>query len=221
MKIIVYFLNILRDLTVCGTLDYIRYNFLRKNCQFSSRHSRLLNYKKPSIEIDKSAKLSIQGTLKLNEAYPRKSLKKAVLKLEKDGALEVKGSFNAYYDTEIWVYPKAKLTLGSGYINAGTQLRCMERITIGNGCAIGRNVLIMDLDAHEITYADGSKNQFTAPVTIGDHVWIGAGATVLKGVTIGDNAIVGAGSVVTKDIPPNCIVAGNPARVIRENISWK
>lgn len=221
MKIIRYFLNILKDLAVCGVGDYIRYNFLRKNCRFSSRHSRLLNYKKPSIEIHKSARLSVQGTLKLNEAYPRNSLKKAVLKLEKDSALEVKGSFNAYYDTEIWVYPKAKLTLGSGYINAGTQLRCMERITIGNQCAIGRNVLIMDLDAHEITYADGRKNAITAPVTIGNHVWIGAGATVLKGVTIGDNAIVGAGSVVTKDVPANCIVAGNPAKVIRENICWK
>jgi acetyltransferase-like isoleucine patch superfamily enzyme len=106
-------------------------------------------------------------------------------------------------------------------MNAGAQLRCMERITIGDGCAIARNVLIMDFDAHDITYEDGRKNQNTAPVTIGSHVWIGAGATILKGVTIGDNAIVGAGSVVTRDVPPNTIVAGNPARIIRENIQWK
>ena len=61
----------------------------------------------------------------------------------------------------------------------------------------------------------------TAPISIGNHVWIGAGATILKGVTIGDNAIIGAGSVVTKDVPPNTIVAGNPAHIIRQRIEWR
>lgn len=57
----------------------------------------------------------------------------------------------------------------------------------------------------------------TAPVTIGDNVWIGGGAILLPGVTIGDNVVIGAGSVVTKDIPSNTIAYGNPCRVIREN----
>lgn len=221
MKKLNYLINICRDLLSCGIVDYIRFNFISKNCIYASRHSRLINYKKPSIEISPRAKLFINGRLKLNEAYPRNCLKKAVLKLEADGTMEVQGNFNAYYDTEIWVYPNARLTLGSGYINAGTQIRCMEHIQIGSQCAIGRNVLIMDLDAHEITYSNGEKNKFTAPVIIGKHVWIGAGATILKGVTIGDNAIIGAGSVVTKDVKPNCIVAGNPAKVIRENAQWR
>ncbi len=57
----------------------------------------------------------------------------------------------------------------------------------------------------------------TAPVTIGNNVWIGGGAIILPGVTIGDNVVIGAGSVVTKDIPDNTIAYGNPCRVIREN----
>ncbi|AXU27691.1 TPA: sugar O-acetyltransferase [Clostridioides difficile] len=57
----------------------------------------------------------------------------------------------------------------------------------------------------------------TAPVTIGDNVWIGGGAIIMPGVTIGDNVVIGAGSVVTKDIPSNMIAYGNPCRIIREN----
>ena len=55
----------------------------------------------------------------------------------------------------------------------------------------------------------------TAPVIIGNNVWIGGGAIILPGVTIGDNVVIGAGSIVTKDIPDNVIAAGNPYRVIR------
>jgi galactoside O-acetyltransferase len=54
------------------------------------------------------------------------------------------------------------------------------------------------------------------PVIIGKRVWIGFNAIVLKGVTIGEGAVIGAGSVVTRDVPPYCIVAGNPARIVRE-----
>ena len=221
MRYINYLHSLLSDLRNCGAADYIRYNYLKKNIRFGSEGGKIRNLDKPSMQISDSADVHIDGFLNLNTAYPKKSMKKAVLVLENGSNLNIQGIFQAYYDTEIWVYPKGTLSLGSGYINAGTQVRCMERIEIGDGCAIGRNVLIMDFDAHEITYENGNKNRITAPVTIGRHVWIGAGATILKGVTIGDNAIIGAGSVVTKDVPANTIVAGNPAKVIRQNIQWK
>ncbi|GIQ80928.1 hypothetical protein KIPB_001808 [Kipferlia bialata] len=57
--------------------------------------------------------------------------------------------------------------------------------------------------------------ELSKPVTIGNRVWLGMGAQILPGVTIGDDCVVGAGSVVTRDIPPGCVVAGVPARVIR------
>ena len=59
------------------------------------------------------------------------------------------------------------------------------------------------------------------PVHIGNHVWIGRSAIILKGVTIGAGAIVGAGSVVTRDVPARSLVAGNPAKVIKENVEWE
>ena len=65
------------------------------------------------------------------------------------------------------------------------------------------------------TYDRFCKTQ-TAPVIIGNNVWIGGNVNVLPGVTIGDNVVIGAGSVVTKDIPANCVAVGNPCRVIRK-----
>ena len=111
--------------------------------------------------------------------------------------------------------------MGWSYINAGAQIRCMERIKIGNKCAIGRNVMIMDFDAHKIIYRDGNSNKITEPVIIEDNVWIGAGATILKGVTIGKGAVVGAGAVVTRDVPQNTIVAGSPATIIKRDVIWE
>lgn len=221
MDIFGYIHGLIRDLRVCGIRDYVRYNFLSENCRLSSRHSRFRNLYRPSVRMSGGSRMDIEGSLTLNEAYPAGSMKKAVLVLERNSRLEVNGHFKVYYDSEVWVYPGGKLQLGYGYANAGAQIRCMEHICIGNHCAIGRNVMIMDFDAHEITYSDGRKNRVTAPVVIGKHVWIGAGATILKGVTIGDHAVIGAGAVVTKDVPARTIVAGNPARVIREGISWE
>ena len=82
----------------------------------------------------------------------------------------------------------------------------MERISIGNRCTFGNNVVIVDHD-HSI---HGEKTEFvTDPVVIEDGAWIGANVVILKGVTIGKEAVIAAGSVVTKAVPDNCIfIAG-------------
>ncbi|MGL6114262.1 MAG: sugar O-acetyltransferase [Cetobacterium sp.] len=103
-----------------------------------------------------------------------------------------------------------------------------NKIIIGDNALIAPNVQIYTafhpLNAEERfgkLSEDGTfefcKTQ-TAPVTIGNNVWIGGGAIIMPGVTIGDNVVIGAGSVVTKDIPSNKIAYGNPCRVIRDNI---
>ena len=84
-------------------------------------------------------------------------------------------------------------------------------MSIGSGCAFAWEVLIMDTDFHSVDGRDSGD----APVTIGDSVWIGAGAKILKGVTVGDGAMIAAGAIVTRDVPAGALVAENPARVIR------
>ncbi|PQA77836.1 DapH/DapD/GlmU-related protein [Rhodoferax sp. TS-BS-61-7] len=93
-------------------------------------------------------------------------------------------------------------------------------VKIGHRCLIGANVTISDSDFHpsrskERRYTTNQDAIASSPVEIGDNVFIGANSIILKGVTIGENSVIGAGSVVTKSIPSNCVVAGNPARVIK------
>ncbi|PKP01644.1 MAG: capsule biosynthesis protein CapJ [Bacteroidetes bacterium HGW-Bacteroidetes-6] len=89
-----------------------------------------------------------------------------------------------------------------------------------NGIELGKNFLFapgVKLISSNHDFADKSLVAKADPIRIGDNVWLGAGAIVLPGVSIGSNVVVGAGSVVTKSFPDNVVIAGNPARIIREN----
>lgn len=100
-------------------------------------------------------------------------------------------------------------------ISPGCRISASDEITIGDGTMLANGVYITDSDWHGI-YDRIKRPLPPTPVHIGRNVWLGDHSTILKGVTIGDNSIVGAGAVVTRDIPANVIVAGNPARVVRE-----
>lgn len=104
------------------------------------------------------------------------------------------------------------------FIGDGCTLAAASTISIGNDCLISALVRIHDNDGHPLT-PDRRHEPIgvddVAAVTIGNNVWIGAAATILKGVTIGTNAIVATGAVITHDVPPNTVVAGNPARVVK------
>jgi acetyltransferase-like isoleucine patch superfamily enzyme len=95
----------------------------------------------------------------------------------------------------------------------GVRIGSAEQIRIGDNCMIASNSYIADSDWHDIY--NRIEMGKTAPVDIADNVWVGEGAIVCKGVSIGKNSIIGAGAVVVSDIPPNCISAGNPARIVK------
>lgn len=168
-----------------------------------------------------TGRITGNGRLLLNANLLPGSNAECYVILGDNSELVINGNVSLHSNARLGLKKDSKLEIGSGYIQRGSYIHCANSITIGKEVVISRDCYITDSDWHPIVDENGMQINLDAPIKIGNHVWICQGATILKGVTIGDGAIVGAGAVVTKDVPPKTIVAGNPAKVIKENIEWK
>ena len=150
---------------------------------------------------------------------------------KKTGAVIIGEHVSLYAGCSFSIGENGRCTIGDFTMLNGALIMAEELIEIGSHCLVSWNVGIADSDFHPLEpaqrlidaqalapYFEGRPPRpklETAPVKIGNNVWIGMGAVILKGVTIGDNSVVAAGAIVTKSVPANKIVAGNPAAVIR------
>lgn len=174
------------------------------------RDADVIPFRKSQVRIDGT--IDGGGRLEIGFRWPGNFFEPTTFVVDEGGRCTVKGNFKIAGGGSVVVGPAGHLDLkgGIGINNRGT-LACFERITIGIDAHIGPEVLIRDSDSH----TTGEGRTPTQPIMIGDRVWIGARAIILKGVTIGEGAVIAAGSIVTKDVEPNTLVAGNPARFIR------
>lgn len=169
------------------------------------------------FKISRRACINVSADFTVNFFETSRKVEGASFIVAKDALAEIKGNFKMLYGADVKIFEGGKLFLGSGYTNAGVQIRCSQSIRIGNNVAIAKDVVIMDSDAHEIFY-DGYE--MSKGICIEDNVWIGTRAMILKGVTVGEGSMIAAGAVVTKDVPPHSMVAGVPARVIKTDIGF-
>lgn len=191
------------------------YNFklykLRKIPLLISRNSIMKIHKGSIISVD-------EGRVEFGFDFLGRG--KTSLKMSENSQLNIKGSSVICNGCRITIEKGGRIQLGKDiFINENTRITAYDEISIGDGCWIAWDVNIIDTDFHEIV-VNGMVKPKEAKIVIGDKVWIGARAIVLKGVKIGKGAVVAAGSVVTGDVPPECLVAGNPAKIIRENVKW-
>lgn len=149
------------------------------------------------------------------------------------------GLFFVAGGAEIRIGPQAQITFGEGicflrdfsahfrgtvtigknvFFNRGCHVVVYNMLSIGDNCLFGEQVSIHD-EEHIVARGGepvAARGWVTAPIIIGQNVWVGAKATILPGVQIGDNAVIGAHAVVTRDVPANTVAVGVPARVVRK-----
>ncbi|MEP7071464.1 MAG: acyltransferase [Verrucomicrobiota bacterium] len=147
-------------------------------------------------------------------------------------AVRIGNHVSCYAGCSFSLGQNARVTIGDFTLLNGALIMAEECIEIGSHCLISWNVGIADSDFHPLAPAQRlidaralapylpdrppRPRLRTAPVVVSDNVWIGMNAVLLKGVTVGENSVVAAGAVVTKSVAPNCVVAGNPAVVVKE-----
>ncbi len=161
------------------------------------------------------------GRLTFGRTWPgSRSYQRGELTVARGGTLIVQDQMDVYTGCRVIVDDGATLEFGGGTagVNMGTRIACFSEIRLGRNVAVAEDVLMRDSDNHSVS---GGRGLVSAPIIIGDDVWIGSRAIILKGVTIGAGAVVAAGAVVTKDVPARTLVAGVPATVKRTEVGWE
>lgn len=195
------------------------YLYFRSGAFQSNRHPlSIMIHRRTHLGLGRDVQCEVLGSLEFGKTHPLCNHRESLLKLDDHSRLVVTGSFSFYTGCRIYVNRNAILELGSGFVNTDATISCFNRIKIGHDVAIAEGVVIQDSDNHRVLEDGFAESQ---PIEIGDHVWIGMRAIILKGVKICNGAIVAAGAVVTRDVPENSLVGGVPARVIKSNVSWE
>lgn len=135
--------------------------------------------------------------------------------------LEVNDGVAGNFDLRLW--RESRITIGEKSTSNGLRVECdKSEFIVGKDCMFSDTILAQTSDQHGIVCLKTKQivNMARRVTKIGDHCWIGRGATLTGNISIGEGSIIGTSSVVTSDIPPFCIAAGVPARVVREEATW-
>ena len=197
-------------------ITFLRVNFFSQKVK-QKRKPLFLNESRTVLQMDEGAKLVLRDRLTTGIKQVKRSRSETRILLERNSEMLVNGRFGVFANSYIRVVEGGKLILNGGFINENVQITVGDIVEIGEDATIGRDVVIRSYDGHTICEQGYKK---ASPIKIGNHVWIGQGATILKGVTIGNGAVVAAGAIVTKDVPAHTVVAGIPAKVIKEGVKW-
>ena len=214
--------NVRRALKDVRLLKTFYYNYKCNHCScpifiYPNVHFRISS---KAIIVHNGGRLHVGCRWSIGRFYPTEFV------IAEKGILEINADFKILTGCSIIIDPGARLSIGKGGINLRSRIAVFNNITIGNNVYISENVTMRDSDNHAISGsttnhpATGSTTDHSAPIIIGNNVLIGINATILKGVTIGDGAVIAANALVNKPVPPNTLVGGVPAKILKENVTW-
>ncbi len=178
-----------------GSEKKIKHKVNGLNVKFEGKNNTLKFYKEPKIEKI-NANFHGDNSIAVVKSRVHVSLRNnCYFKIERNSNLSGVGKMHVYDDN--------------------------AKIIIGDNCIISWDVDFMAVDHHTILNDNGDICNYPQPIEIKDHVWIGCGVKICKGVTIAEDNIIGMGAVVTKSFSEhNCIIAGNPAKIVKRGVNW-
>jgi acetyltransferase-like isoleucine patch superfamily enzyme len=196
--------------------------------ELSNKDSKI-ELEKPWLKVKihkcRNAQFIVKGKLKFSSWM--EGNKPICIFLGENAILQIDGDFDIGSGVQIYVEMNGLLKIGGRFSESGSGITCDSKILVKRSVEIGKDfncawdVFITDFDWHYVEY-DKNPAPIQADVTIGDHVWVAHGCSILKGTKIGNGSIVGSRSLLTGKIyPANSLLAGTPAKVIKNGCNWK
>ena len=180
--------------------------------------SKIIPYKNAVLDIDRNARIYVGGgDIEVGCDQVKGSKAETRVRLREDAVWSAKNGCKVAYGSTIEVLKEAIFDTGYFSMNSNSTLVAACKICLGDDVMISRNVVIYDSDFHSILDEFGNCVNRARNVIVGNHVWIGANVTLLKGAIIGEGSIIGANATITGEILENSIVRTSFSKVVKEN----
>ena len=211
---------LIRRLSFYKKIRFFSFLYWKYFCKSLIRtdNSKLIPYKHAVIELEKGARIILGGgDIEIGCDRLKGSKAETRVRLRAGAVWSSYGGCKLSYGTTLELLPNALLDSRYFTMNSNSVMIAAKRITLGNDVMMARNVVVYDSDFHSILGVAGEIKNPPAPVVLGDHVWLGANVTVLKGSRIGSGSVVGADALVSGTVPENVIYNIERTERIKEN----
>ena len=202
---------------------YLYYNYFCPNVERKG-NGKIIPYKNAVLELHPTARIVMCGDrdLEIGTAKLKGSKAETYVKMASDAVWNVRRGGEIAYESTVVLHSGAVFDTGYFTMNVRGSVIVDKKVTFGEDVMLARNVIVIDSDFHQLQNDCGEQMNPPEEVVIGNHVWLGAGSIVLKGVSIGQDSVVAAGTVVTKSMPRHRVIAGKGGGTpVRDSVNWK